>query len=89
MRHFFVQIVNRFLDWQADFISKHLTPQRTRRLAIVMLDISIGFFFYAPFSGEKQGVYQMSFLALLFAAIIAVIEAEKWREERAERNESP
>lgn len=72
----------KFFDTQADWISKHLDPKWTRRIAVIMLDVSILFFCYAPFSGEKQGVYQMSFLALLFASIIAIIEAEKWREDK-------
>lgn len=69
------------LDWQAKEISKRLTPERTRRIAVVMLDISILLFFYAPFSGEPPAIYTMSVLALLFAAIIAIIEVERWREE--------
>ena len=44
-------------------------------IGVVMMDLSALFFLYMPFSGEKLGVYLMSFLALFFGGIICVAEA--------------
>lgn len=73
----------RFLDWQADRIGEWLTPERTRRVAVAMVDLSLAFLLYLPFSGEPLAIFLMSQLALLFAGCIAVVEGERWREERS------
>lgn len=72
----------RFLDWQVEKSNQWMTPKRTSYLAIIMLDISVLTFFYAPFSGEPPVIYLMSALALMFAAILAIVEAERWSEEQ-------
>lgn len=72
-----------FLDWQAERISQWLNPQRTRRLAVVMVDLALLFLLYLPFSGEPFAIFLMSQLALLFAGAIAVVEGERWHEEQA------
>lgn len=72
----------RFLDWQADRISSWLTPGRTRRIAVAMVDTAVLFLFYLPFSREPLAIFVMSQLALLFAGALAVVEGERWREDR-------
>lgn len=71
----------KILDWQARRIKEWMSGDRLMRLSVVFLDLSLLFLLYAPFSGEKQGVYQMSFLALFFAAVIATIESERYQKE--------
>lgn len=74
--------MTRFLDWQADRVGDWLTPQRTRRVAVVMVDVSLLFLLYLPFSGEPLAIFLMSQLALFFAGAVAVVEGERWLEER-------
>lgn len=62
---------------QADWICRTFTTERMTAVGVVMIDISFGFLVYMPFSGEKAGVYLMSFLALLFAGIICVAEGAR------------
>lgn len=66
----------RALRWQAELLARLLGPPARRAvLGTLMIDVSLLFALYAPFSGEKPGVYWMSQLALLFGGVIAVLEA--------------
>lgn len=69
------------LRWQANRIRALATPRRVTNLGVVMLDLSLLFALYAPFSGEKPGVYWMSQLALLFGGIICTVEGVRWESE--------
>lgn len=50
-------------------------------LGVIMVDISMLFIPWYPFSGEKFGVYAMSQLALMFAGILCTVEAERMEKE--------
>lgn len=64
-------------DGPGAWIMRRLTVKWVRRISVLMLYIAIFFYGYAPFSGEKQGVYQMSAHSLSFAAVIALIETKR------------
>lgn len=65
----------RALRWQADIIRNVFSAERMMLLGVFMLDLSLLYIPYYFISGEKFGVYSMSFLALAFAGIVCVIEA--------------
>ena len=70
-------IVSNPLEAQARWVEHLFTARRMMYTGVVMIDLSLGFLLYLPFSGEKLGVYLMSFLALLFSGIICVAEAAR------------
>lgn len=67
--------------WQADLIRRCFTPRRTTHLGVVFIDISILYIPYYFISGEKFGVYSMSFLALFFAGVVCVVEGVRAEED--------
>lgn len=69
------------LRWQADLVKRIFTPKRITHMGVVMVDISIAYVPYYFISGEKFGVYSMSFLALFFAGLICVVEGVRAEDE--------
>jgi hypothetical protein len=78
-------MIVRFLDWQARKIQDWCTPKRLMRLAVVMLDVSFAFAAYTPFSNDPPWTYTMSWLALFFAAVIAVAAAVREKKDEADK----
>jgi hypothetical protein len=74
----------RILEWQASLISRTFTPHRITLLGVIFIDISLCYVPYYFWSGEKFGVYSMSFLALFFAGIICVVEGVRAEKEDAD-----
>lgn len=73
------------LKWQVELIKRVFTPQRITLLGVAMIDISLCYVPYYWFSGEKFGVYSMSFLALWFAGTICVVEGVRAEEEEGQK----
>ena len=64
------------LDWMAEWLGDHLSPQAQLRVGIGCVLASLPFYAYWPVSGEKPGVYFMSALALSLSGIAFVVGAE-------------
>jgi hypothetical protein len=63
-----------FIQWQIDAIKKFFTPWARCAIGVISFDVSIVFAAYAPFSGEKAGVYWMSQLTMMIGGIVLVAE---------------
>ena len=71
----------KIFDVQARLIERVFSHKWMMRVGVLMIDVSIAFLVYMPFSGEQPGIFLMSQLALLFAGIICVVEAVRAQEE--------
>ena len=79
-----MSLLVRFLDWVADKGTDLMNPQTMRRMSAAMLLVSIATLVFLPFSGEPPIIYFMSSAALLFTALLALGEAERWTREDPE-----
>lgn len=73
-------------DWQAEKFIEWMNPKVTRRMAAGMFDLSAMTFVYAPFSGEPPVIYLMSAAALMFSALLALVEAQRWTKDDPEED---
>lgn len=81
-----MSILSRCIDWVAKWGTYFMNPQTMRRMSAVMLIVSVATLVYLPFSGEPPVIYGMSSLALLFTALLALGEAERWTKEHPEED---
>jgi hypothetical protein len=81
-----MSLLGRFIDWVAKWGTHLMNPQTMRRMSAVMLLVSIATLFYLPLSGEPPIIYGMSSFALLFTALLALGEAERWTKEHPEED---
>lgn len=71
----------KFLEWVADKGTDIMNPKTMRIVSAAMLLISIATLIYLPFSGEPPVIYFMSSAALVYTALLALGEAERWTRE--------
>lgn len=76
----------KLIDKQAEWIKDKFSPQNQMRIGVVMIWVSLCFLIYTPFSGEQIGIYLMSFLALFYGGVMAVIEAVLAVKEQEKRD---
>jgi hypothetical protein len=69
-----VRTIWKIIDFQTKLIKKALTKTRVTRVSTILLDIGALFLLYTPFSPEPPMIFAMSALALMYGAILAVIE---------------
>jgi hypothetical protein len=81
-----MSLLTRLIDWVAHWGTYVMNPQMMRRLSAIMLIVSILTLVYLPFSGEPPIIYGMSSFALLFTALLALGEAERWTKEHPEED---